>query len=135
MSTQFKLCQNGVKIVLTNFAFYTNDTERFLAVLRNKLNHTRKCIRAKQTDDIKNDWRERPNFRRVNITEFLSTHISSNELISCLPAHVQVLVVEEKQSAKHAIVRSSNEHCLRWLLHPDKTPKYPLLYLMWFRCR
>ena len=75
MSTQLNLCQH---IVLTNFAMYTNYTERFLAVLQNKLNHTRIFIRVKQTDDIKHDWRETPNFRRVIITEFLSTHKSSN---------------------------------------------------------
>lgn len=82
MLTQFKLCQNSVKIVLINFACYSNDTARFLAVLRNRLNHTRKFIRAKQTDDIKHDWRETLYFQTVIITEFVSTNTILNERIS-----------------------------------------------------
>ena len=69
-------------MVLKVFACYANDTERFLAVLRNKLNHTRKFIRAKQTDDIKHDWRETLYFQTVIITEFVSTNTILNERIS-----------------------------------------------------
>ena len=100
MLTQFKLCQNSVKIVLINFACYSNDTARFLAVLRNRLNHTRKFIRAKHTDDIKHDSRYTLHFRTVIMYEFFNTNTISNERISCLFDKILVPVVAEKQSSR-----------------------------------
>ena len=68
--------------MLTSFVYYNNDTIRFLAVLLKKLNHNRKFIRVKQTDDIKHDWRETLYFQTVIITEFVSTNTILNERIS-----------------------------------------------------